>query len=173
MALWHAFLRELQFPLSVSFHQRSIFIHLPPTLYNVFLPVLQFPQSVSFHQCSTLIHSPITDAVQYNKNKALCRLHNMRHSAWCERHVLYTSTRLTGLVRIWTYNVSDNKSVGFINNSVHLVYLNPIKPSSYYMHRQFNSHQFYVLSTVYLCVLCGYENQQRLFPYTALTGWFL
>jgi len=27
--------------------------------------------------------------------------------------------------------------------------------------------------TVYLCVLCGSENKQRLFPYTALTDWFL
>ena len=26
--------------------------------------------------------------------------------------------------------------------------------------------------TVYLCVLCGSENRQRLFPYTALTDWF-
>jgi hypothetical protein len=26
--------------------------------------------------------------------------------------------------------------------------------------------------TVYLCVLCGSENNQRLFPYTALTDWF-
>ena len=26
--------------------------------------------------------------------------------------------------------------------------------------------------TVYLCVLCGSENKQRLFPYTALTGWY-
>ena len=25
---------------------------------------------------------------------------------------------------------------------------------------------------MYLCVLCGSENKQRLFPYTALTGWF-
>jgi len=25
--------------------------------------------------------------------------------------------------------------------------------------------------TLYLCVLCGSENKQRLFPYTALTGW--
>jgi hypothetical protein len=31
------------FPLSVSFHHYSLFIHhLPPTLYNVFLPILQF-----------------------------------------------------------------------------------------------------------------------------------
>jgi hypothetical protein len=27
--------------------------------------------------------------------------------------------------------------------------------------------------TVYLCVLCGSQNKQRLFPYTALTDWFL
>ena len=26
--------------------------------------------------------------------------------------------------------------------------------------------------TVYLCVLCGSENKQRLFPYTTLTDWF-
>jgi len=27
--------------------------------------------------------------------------------------------------------------------------------------------------TVYLCVLCGSENKQRLFPYTALADWFV
>ena len=27
--------------------------------------------------------------------------------------------------------------------------------------------------TVYLCVLCGSQNKQRLFPYTALTDWFI
>ena len=27
--------------------------------------------------------------------------------------------------------------------------------------------------TVYLCVLCGSENEQRLLPYTALTDWFV
>jgi hypothetical protein len=28
-------------------------------------------------------------------------------------------------------------------------------------------------STVYLCVLCGCENKQRLFPNAALSDWFL
>jgi len=35
---------------------------------------------------------------------------------------------------------------------------------------------FYILRsahTVYLCVLCGSENKQRLFHSTALTDWFL
>jgi len=27
--------------------------------------------------------------------------------------------------------------------------------------------------TVYLCVLCGSENKQRLFPYTTLTDWLV
>jgi len=27
--------------------------------------------------------------------------------------------------------------------------------------------------TAYLCVLCGSQNKQRLFPYTTLTDWFL
>jgi hypothetical protein len=38
----------------------------------------------------------------------------------------------------------------------------------------FNVHKLYVLPhTVYLCVLCGFQNKQRLFSYTALTDWFL
>jgi len=42
------------------------------------------------------------------------------------------------------------------------------------MYRQFNIQQFYILPTQpYLCVLCGSENKQRLFTYTALTDWFL
>ena len=35
-------------------------------------------------------------------------------------------------------------------------------------------HNLHVLPTqLYLCVLCGSENTQQLFPYTALTDWFL
>ena len=50
----------------------------------------------------------------------------------------------------------------------------PLKPSVKYMYRQFNVQQFYVLPTqLYLFVLCGSENKQRLFPYTALTDWFI
>jgi len=46
--------------------------------------------------------------------------------------------------------------------------------SGHCMYHQFNIQQFYVLPTqLYLCVLCGSENKQRLFPYTTLTDWFL
>ena len=52
--------------------------------------------------------------------------------------------------------------------------LNPLQPSGHYMYRQFNIQQFYVLPTqLYLCVLCVSQNKQRLFPYTALTDWFV
>ena len=45
--------------------------------------------------------------------------------------------------------------------------------SAYCIQRRFGIQQFYVRPTLYLCVLCGSENKQRLFPYTALTDWFL
>ena len=45
--------------------------------------------------------------------------------------------------------------------------------SGHYMYHQFNIQLFYLLPTLYLCVLCGSESKQRLIPYTALTDWFL
>ena len=53
------------------------------------------------------------------------------------------------------------------------ILFNLLQPGGYYLYHQFNIQQFYVLSTLYLCVLFGSENKQRLFPYTALTDWFL
>jgi len=46
--------------------------------------------------------------------------------------------------------------------------------SGHNMYHQFNIQQFNVLPTpLYLCVLCGSQNEQPLFPYTTLTDWFL
>ena len=50
---------------------------------------------------------------------------------------------------------------------------NLLEPTGHYMYHQFNIQQFCILPTLYLCVLCGSQNKQRLFPYTALTDWFL
>jgi hypothetical protein len=50
-----------------------------------------------------------------------------------------------------------------------------LQPSGHYIrvYRQFNIYKFYILPTqLYLCVLSGSQNKQRLFPYTALTDWF-
>ena len=51
---------------------------------------------------------------------------------------------------------------------------NSLRHSGNCMYHQFNT-QLILRSahTVYLCVLCGYENKQRLFHCTALTDWFL
>ena len=69
------------------------------------------------------------------------------------------------------------------------MHINPLSPSGHYMHRtvvtictaQWSLYvptvqQSTVLRsahTVHLCVLCGSENKQRLFPYTTLTDWFV
>jgi len=54
------------------------------------------------------------------------------------------------------------------------IFNTPSKPSGHHMYHQFNIQQFHVLPhTLYLCVLYGSQNKQRLFLYTALTDWFL
>jgi len=41
-----------------------------------------------------------------------------------------------------------------------------------YVYNQFNIRQSHVLPHS-VCVVCGSQNKQRLFPYTTLTDWFL
>ena len=53
-------------------------------------------------------------------------------------------------------------------------YSNLLKPSGCCLYRKFNILQILRSAhTVYLCVLCGSENKQRLFPHAALTDWLL
>jgi hypothetical protein len=51
--------------------------------------------------------------------------------------------------------------------------VNILKPNTYFMYQHFNVQKFCVLPTMHLRVLCGSQNKQRLFLYTALTCWFL
>ena len=53
------------------------------------------------------------------------------------------------------------------------VAINLLKPTGHVMNQQFNIQQFYVLPTLYLCVLYLSENKQRLVSLTASTDWFL
>jgi hypothetical protein len=54
------------------------------------------------------------------------------------------------------------------------VSFNFLKQSGYFAYKQVeHSLILYSAHTVYLCVLCGSENKQRLFHCTALTDWFL
>ena len=50
---------------------------------------------------------------------------------------------------------------------------NLLKPTGHVMHQQFNIQQLYALPTLYLRFFYLSENKQWLFPYTALTDWFL
>jgi len=64
-------------------------------------------------------------------------------------------------------------SVSFSGGGL-VLFFNPLKPSGYYMYHQvLHSAILPSAHTAYLCVLCGSENKQRLFPYTALTDCFL
>ena len=50
---------------------------------------------------------------------------------------------------------------------------NLLKPTSFFTYRQaFNAQNFYMLPTLYLCVLYVSHNKQRLSPYTTLADWF-
>jgi len=69
-------------------------------------------------------------------------------------------------------NAAYNSAISTGAASMHVI--NPLKPSGHYIYRQFNITQLYVLPTqLYLCVLCGSQNKQPLFPYTTLTDWFV
>jgi hypothetical protein len=94
-------------------------------------------------------------------------------------------TTFSETVRVYTANRKDGGNfVKPIDYHCHYWTLKPLTPSDWYTNRHLE-HQipFYTVRTgahtVYLCVLCGSENKrgsenkQRLFPYTALTDWFL
>ena len=51
--------------------------------------------------------------------------------------------------------------------------VNPCGPVVALRTTKINIQQFYVLLTQCIYVLCGSENKQRLFPYTALNDWFV
>ena len=82
-------------------------VSIIPSMLNTHLTTTHavscFSTSTSFpcqYHSTNAPYSSTNDAVQSNKNKEFCHLHNMRRSRWCERNVLYTCTRLPGLVRI-------------------------------------------------------------------------
>ena len=56
-----------------------------------------------------------------------------------------------------------------VSEWVLLIY--PLSPIEYFMCHKFNIQNFFVIPTLYVCVVCGSQNKQRLFPYTALTDW--
>jgi len=133
-----------------------------------------------------------------NAHKATCEhkllvLHILKPSGYfvfCIPPIL-THANLKQCIYVFRMDLrtnSDNLSIqhyltGFIIKTVFtarygpnlcVMYINPSKRSGHYMYHQFNIQQFYVLPTrcIY-CVLCGSQNKQRLFLYTAITDCFL
>jgi hypothetical protein len=45
--------------------------------------------------------------------------------------------------------------------------VNPLKPTGYVMHQQFNIQQLYTLPPLYLCVFYLSENKKQLVPLTS------
>ena len=73
-----------------------------------------------------------------------------------------------------TFLAADRHQCWAVECSVTKRQVVALKPNGHYIYRQFNIQQFYVLPTQCVYVfLRGPENKQRLFPYTALTDWFV
>jgi hypothetical protein len=73
-------------------------------------------------------------------------------------------------IQIVTVPTADKHSR---KNCAHVTF-NTLQLGCYCMYRQVLRYKIVRSAhTVYLCVLCGSENKQRLFLYTALTDWFL
>ena len=87
------------------------------------------------------------------------------------------STKMSLKVQIFVIFSALNSLSRYLHNCYSSTFTSQwslyVPHSGHYMYHQFNIQQFYVLPTHYLCVLCGSQNKQRLFPYTALTDWFV
>jgi len=53
------------------------------------------------------------------------------------------------------------------HKEIDTIKINPLKPTGYVLHQQFNIQQLYALPTLYLCVLYLSQNKQPLVPLTA------
>jgi hypothetical protein len=78
-----------------------------------------------------------------------------------------------GLIYWWELTASKTVCT-VLCAAVFSEHLSTLKRSGYYMYRQvYHSKILRTAHRVDLCVLCVYQNKQRLFPYTTLTVWFL
>jgi len=75
----------------------------------------------------------------------------------------------------------DSVSYRFVNHNCHVTdFVNYLELNGYYTAQWLLYVPAYstlnILGSahsVYLCVLCGSQNKERLFPYTTLTDWFV
>ena len=88
------------------------------------------------------------------------------NSVWEKRSV--TSVLKTGGTYSYHCTSRSSGTVAATNSTL------PQNSNGHYIYHQVqHSAILRSVHTVNLCVLCGSENKQRLFPYTALTDWFV
>jgi len=99
-------------------------------------------------------------------------LRHFIHSFLCPlnfRLSISLSLRMTTTwIAVYSRMISKDSLTHFVPEWLYVSrHFSLLKPSGHYMYHQFNIHKLYALPTLYLCVLCGSENKQRLVPLTA------
>ena len=136
----------------------------------------------------TECHGPIlrsllnssNDATLTKGTQAACRYVLSRlHAHFLSNFMLVSCNAVTFMGQLQGYSTILSATLISIHQTSNIIVLqyallsssNSLQPSGHYMYH--NSTTLRSAHTVYLCVLYGSENKQRLFLYTALTGWLL
>jgi hypothetical protein len=87
------------------------------------------------------------------------------------RMVLFSFEMLGSLRTTRRYSPKDITLL-FVSHDIRISFLNILKFSGYYMYHMLKrTKTLHSAQPVYLCVPYDSHNKQKLFPYTALTGW--
>ena len=136
----------------------------------------------------TQCHGPIlasllnssNDATLTKGRQAACRyVPSCLYAHFLSNFMLVSCNAVTFMGQLRCYSTILSPTLMLIHQTSNIIALqyallsssNSLQPSGHCMYH--NSTTLRSAHTVYLCVLCGSENKQRLFPYTALTDWFL
>jgi hypothetical protein len=142
----------------------------------------EFRENVTEHKCGLTFCTAFVWSVSHSKkNWARCDTKCTSVCMWSARHSCSSSMKLEFSCQIFEKysNITFNENL-FIGNRVvpcgrqdrRTDMTKLIVSCRKFVNASKNS-TFRPQPTVYLCVLCGSENKQRLFPYTALTDRFL
>jgi len=134
------------------------------------LYVIQVPLKSSGHYMYHQVWSLYVPPSLTLKNSTLCPHSVFMCSVWISEQ-----TAIISLYSInWLIFITETECVYCAVRTECLYAIQaPLKPSGHYMYHQVSHSQILPSTeTVYLCVLCGSQNKQRLFPCTALTDWF-
>ena len=108
----------------------------------------------------------VEDPLGHTVGITILRGFTENYKGWTYAHDFISVSTANQAYSLARHNVSSAKP-----KHIRCHFVNLLKPKTY---TSFNIQKFYVLPhTLYLCVLCGSQNKQRLFLYTALICRFL